>query len=211
LYDDHEAPWPYLISARVPGIASWQAKLSTAQQDVLVTALGRQVRYLHTLVPSREFADASWKGLDPVEAAKRSSLPLHLITQIDNYLARTDANDCVFTHGDRVANHIFVQDSQLSGIIDWGDAMVADRHYELVQVFLGTFDCDKRLLRMFLDASNWPIRENFAQQAMGQAIRRQAMGLAQHHTMNVFEPAAIRLPLEEIASLDELADELFEV
>ena len=40
---------------------------------------------------------------------------------------------------------------------------------------------------------------------------RQAIGLAQHHTMDVFEPIAALFPLPDIATLDELASELFSV
>ena len=59
----------------------------------------------------------------------------------------------------------------------------------------------------------------FAQRAMerltpeqrSQALHRQAIGLAQHHTMDVFEPIAVSLPLQDIGTLDELATELFAV
>jgi hygromycin-B 7''-O-kinase len=36
-------------------------------------------------------------------------------------------------------------------LIDFGDAMVGDLHYELAALHLDLFDCDKRLLRQFLD------------------------------------------------------------
>jgi aminoglycoside phosphotransferase (APT) family kinase protein len=142
-------------------------------------------------------------------AAERSSLPRHLIAQIDGYLARLEPFDEVFCHGDLVADHVFVDNGRLVGIIDWGDAMVTDRHYELIQPCRDMFDCDKALLRAFLKASDWPLAKNFPRQALGLALHRQAMGLAQHHTMDVFEPIAARFPLREIGTLDELADELF--
>ena len=107
--------------------------------------------------------------------------------------------------------HAFVENGRLTGIIDWGDAMVTDRHYELIQLHRDMFGCDKALLRVFLDASDWPVSKDFPRQALGLALHRQAIGLAQHHTMDVFEPVAELLPLRDIGTLEELAAELFTV
>lgn len=52
---------------------------------------------------------------------------------------------------------------------------------------------------------------DFAQRALGQALYRQAIGLMQHHSMDVFEPVAAILPLDDMATLDELATALFAV
>jgi hypothetical protein len=60
------------------------------------------------------------------------------------------------------------------------------------------FGCDKALLRVFLEACDWPV---------GKDSPRQAQGLAQHHTMDVFEPIAALLPLQDIGPCDELATE----
>ncbi|MCY3817900.1 MAG: hypothetical protein OXH52_00855 [Gammaproteobacteria bacterium] len=53
--------------------------------------------------------------------------------------------------------HVFVEEGRLAGIIDRGDALEADRHYELAQIQLNLFDGDKTLLRAFLDHSGWPV------------------------------------------------------
>lgn len=58
---------------------------------------------------------------------------------------------------------------------------------------------DKALLRVFLEACDWPVDRDFP---------HMAVGLAQHHTMDVFEPLAALLPLRDIATLDDLATEL---
>jgi len=70
---------------------------------------------------------------------------------------------------------------------------------------------DKALLRVFLEACKWPVDRDFPHKALGLALHRQAVGLAQHHTMDVFEPIAALLPLRDIATLDDLATELFGV
>lgn len=105
-----------------------------------------------------------------------------------------------------MAPHLIAQiDSYL------GDAMMTDRHYELIQIYRDMFRCDKTLLRVFLQASDWPVGKNFPHQALGLALHRQAVGLAQHHTIDVFEPIAALFPLQDIGTLDELATELFAV
>ena len=59
--------------------------------------------------------------------------------------------------------------------------------------------------------SGWPVSKNFPRQTLGLALHRQAIGLTQHHSMDVFEPIAAQLPLDDIATLDDLAIELFAV
>ena len=97
---------------------------------------------------------------------------------------------------------MFVKDGRLVGIIDWGDTVVTDRHYELAALHFDVFRCDKELLRRFLAAYDWPTGEDFP---------RQALGLALLHRFDVFEPMASRLSLQEISTLDDLATELFAV
>ncbi len=148
LSDDVDAPWPYLITTRMSGVASGRAELSAEQLVSIAAELGSQVRRVHALRPSGVATAADWPTLDVAAAAERSSLPDHLIAQIDDYLARLGPFDCVFVHGDLIANHVFVENGRLTGIIDWGDAMVTDRHYELIQLYRDMFGCDKSLLRV---------------------------------------------------------------
>jgi hygromycin-B 7''-O-kinase len=211
LYDDVDASWPYLVTTRMSGISWRNAQLSIEQKLSLAAELGRQVRRVHALRPVRIAAHAEWSATNVAAAAGRSSLPPHLIAQIEDYLARLAPFDEVFCHGDLVADHVFVENGHLVGIIDWGDAMVTDRHYELIQPYRDMFGCDKALLRVFLQASEWPLDKDFARQALGLALHRQAVGLAQHHTMDVFEPIAALFPLQDIRTLDELATVLFAV
>lgn len=53
--------------------------------------------------------------------------------------------------------------------------------------------------------------QGLPRQALSLALYRQAVGLAQHLTLDVFEPIAAMYPLQEIGTLDELATELFAV
>jgi len=211
LYDDADAPWPYLITTRMSGVAWEDAELSTEQRLSVAADLGRQVRRVHALRPSGVVTDEDWPALNVAAAAEQSSLSPHLIPQIDDYLARLGPFDRVLVHSDLVAAHAFVENGRITGIIDWGDATVTDRHYELIQPYRDMFDCDKALLRVFLEASDWPVGKDFPRQALGLALYRQALGLAQHLTIDVFEPIAGLLPLQDIGTLDDLATELFAV
>jgi hygromycin-B 7''-O-kinase len=87
--------------------------------------------------------------------------------------------------------------------------MVTDRHVELIQVYRDMFDCDKDLFRVFLDAGDWPVNADFPRLALGHALRRQALMRAQHDGGDAFEPIAAAFPLQDIATLDDLATALF--
>ncbi|WP_194236222.1 phosphotransferase [Streptomyces acidicola] len=212
LFDDPAEPWPYLITTRMPGASLESNGAVTPEQRLaLAEDLGRQVRKVHALDPQGIVSDLDLPVLDVTTACARSSLPVHLVAQVQDYLDGLGDFDRVVVHGDITARHSFIENGRFTGVIDWGDAMVTDRHYELCQIHRDVFRCDKTLLRAFLDASAWPVAKDFARQTMGHALHRQARGVAQHHTMDVFEPVAALLPLQDIATLDELAAELFEV
>ena len=211
LYDNVDAAWPYLVTTRMSGVSWRNAELSVEQKLSVVADLGGRMRRVHTLRAAGVATHADWSAVNVAAAPEHSSLPPHLIAQIDEYLARLAAFDRVFCHGDLVADHVLVENGRLAGIIDWGDAMVTDRHYELIQPYRDMFGCDKALLRVFLEASDWPVGKDFSRQALGLALHRQAVGLAQHHTMDVFEPIAALFPLQNIGTLDELATLLFAV
>jgi aminoglycoside phosphotransferase len=221
LYEDGEATWPYLITSKVRGIALWRAELSPEQERSVAAELGRQVRRLHGLPTDGVASDAEWPDLDVAAALARSSLPPHLIAQADAYLARhglpsspglaapPESPDRVVTNGDLVATHAYVEEGRLVGIIDWGDTVVTDRHYELIQIYRDLLHCDKALFRAFLDGYGWPGGEDFPHRAFGWALIRQTVGLAEHGSIDVFMPIAATYELLEIATLDELAATLF--
>lgn len=212
LFAESTEPWPYLVTTRMPG-SPWEETASSAEEKSAIAAnLGCQVRRISALAPTADIATPdTWHGPSLVEAAMQSVLPSRLIAQMDDYIAGADRDYRVFLHGDLMFRHVFVESGRLAGIIDWGDALVADRHYELAQIQLNLFDGDKTLLRTFLDHSNWPVERDFPRRALTEAFRRQAVGLAQHGTMDVFHKLPWLLPLEDIATLEELATAVFGV
>jgi aminoglycoside phosphotransferase (APT) family kinase protein len=204
LFDD---AWPYLVLARVAGAS----RTHVAPDAALAAAVGAQVRRLHALPPGGVAPHELATPGEVADGARRSSLPAHLAEQVPDLIARVEPDAPVLVHADLCSMHVFTDGARLTGIIDWGDATVADRHYELIQIHRDLFDCDRALLRAFLDASDWPVPADFAVRALAFALHRQADGLAQHRGMDVFEPVAAKLPLDDIATLDELAAALFGV
>jgi hygromycin-B 7''-O-kinase len=201
--------WPYLVTTRLPGAAAWPHLQPAEHWPTIARELGEQIRRLHTLPPSGVATDADWPGVDVVAAVTRSSLPAHLVAQVEDYVAALPPFDEVFVHLDLAGQHVFVDDGHVTGLIDWGDALVTDRHAELIQIYRDTLDCGPDLFRTFLEATDWPVGPDFPRLALGHALRRQGLMLAQHPSGDVFMQIAEKLPLEDIATLDELALELF--
>ncbi len=86
------------------------------------------------------------------------SLPLPL-EQIDGYLVELDTPPAVL-HADLHADHVFVNGEVLTGIIDWGDALVGDPYLELPALHLD-LATDVRLLDAFLDGYGWQVCDDF--------------------------------------------------
>ena len=196
---------------RVGGRPVWAAGLDRSRLESLAAELGAWLRRLHALAPAPGIpTDHAWSRLDVPAAAAHSSLPDHLVRQVAAFLAAHPLQGQVVVHGDVIENHVHVDDDgHIVGVIDWGDVAVTDPHYDLAQIHRDLFDCDVRLLRTLLDAASWPVVTDFAPRALAGALWRQAVGWDQHRSMDVFEPAARRLPLADMATLDELAVALY--
>jgi hypothetical protein len=69
--------------------------------------------------------------------------------------------------------------------------------------------CEPAPFRAFLAAAARPIEPDFPRLALGHALRRQAIGAAQHRDIDVFQPIAQRWNLADIPTLSELAEILF--
>jgi len=211
LFKDAKNPWPYIVSTKIPGQTWLESSLAWEDKSKIAAEIGIQLRHIHALPTDKRLKhDHAWPKLNLKDAALQTVLPKHLAEQVDTYIAKIDKFDRCFVNGDMVAMHIFVDNAHLSGIIDWGDATITDRHYELSKL-MNTFDWDKSLLKTVLEFSNWPMKKNFAKQSLGLAFYRQAVGLTQHHTFDVFYQLPDLIPLNDIATLDELADVLFAV
>ncbi len=204
---DGESGWPYLVLSRVDGVAWQDADLSVEAKLALAAELGQQVKRLHALPTTGLATESDWRVPPMGEAVALSTLPRHLLGGVDDFLAGLPPPEPVFVHGDLVGTHLRVADGRLTGIIDWGDAMVADRHLELAKLHVDTFHVDKTLLAAFLKAADWPVGEDFARRTLGQTLRRHALGLAQHLSFDVFH--TLSDTARRAATLDDLAEAMF--
>jgi hygromycin-B 7''-O-kinase len=205
LLDTGVAGWPYLLMSRMPGVRSDVAGLTDAEWLDLVRGVGEQVRRLHALPIPDGVPHIDARDLDVAAGVARSSLPPHLVAQAEAYVDRLPPVDPVVVHADLCAMHVFVADGWLTGIIDWGELSVADRHHELIQVYRDLCACETDRFQVFLAGADWPLTDDFPRRALGHAIVRQARG----RRIDVFLPIAERFPLDDIPTLDALAAELF--
>jgi aminoglycoside phosphotransferase len=194
-------PWPYLVMTRLPGTAWHEANLDEAERHPLAHQIGTSIRRLHDLPPpTGPFWDRDWLAEFQATCVERQRryghLPDHLIEQIDAYLL-PPLPDRRLTHADLHDHHILVDGLELLGILDWGDAVVADRHYELPALHLHTFNADRRLLASFLDGYGWPPTNDFA---------RRAMSMTLIYPFSVLDRVARRHNLAQIPTLEALAD-----
>ncbi len=212
LFSGTPDPWPYLISTTIPGKTWENSELSITEKHTVVAELGKQLKILHRLALHEHLpTDASWPQLDLQLAARQSSLPTHLIDHIPDFIQTLQPFDRVLTNADIVPMHVFVHNQHLSGIIDWGDAVVTDRHYDIGKLVLSHFPGDRELLHTLLQAAEWPITPHFATQSLGLSLYRQAVGLTQHRTFNIFYQLEHLFPFQAIRTLDEFAEHLFQL
>jgi len=211
LFNNTDDCWPYIISTKVRGDSWLNTNLSYDNKKNIAAEVGIELAKIHKLpIDNRLSHDAEWSKLDFKTAVEHSVLPKHLVAQVDDYIASLDDFDKCFVNGDIVPTHIFINNQHLSGIIDWGDATVTDRHYELGKL-MDSFDWDKGLLEIVLNESSWPVTNNFSKQTLGLALYRQAVGLTQHSTFDVFYKLPGLINLEKIDTLDLLSEALFKL
>jgi aminoglycoside phosphotransferase len=196
--------WPYLITTRLTGAAWADAALAPAGRAALAHQLGAVVLRLHDLPPpTGPIWERDWLAelrASCVERQRRwGTLPAQLIDRIDAYLLAPRPERRLL-HADLHDHHLFVDGGRLVGIVDWGDAVVADPYYELPALHLGTFGADGRLLAAFLDGYGWRLDPDFV---------RRAMSMTLLHEFDVLRDLPRRGQLgaiREIATIEELAD-----
>jgi hygromycin-B 7''-O-kinase len=167
LFDD-EPRWPYLITTRLPGVAIREVARGRFDYRAVAHTLGAATGRLHqlpapTAVAERDVLPVS--RADARERLRRFGLPDHLAEQVPDYLADALPPDTL-VHADITADHVFVSGGELVGVIDWGDAIVADPYYELVAVYFDAFDGERRLLTEFLDGYGWDRGDDFPRRAL---------------------------------------------
>ena len=200
---DAEPRWPYLVIERVRGQAVRDIPLTDAEGDDVAAELGAVVARLHQLAPPPEVS--ARELIDDLRVAaperlRRFGLPPHLVEQVPDFLADAQPREYL-VHADITADHVYVDEGKLTSLIDWGDALVADRSYELPAVYLDAFAGNQDRLRTFLRAADWPREE---------LPRRGLQGVLEFQ-FNAIGAIAERIDLSHIPTLSELAERLFDL
>jgi len=144
------------------------------------------------------------------------------IDQLDTYLPRNprtlfqrDDRPC-YLHGDLNEDHLLIVPEEASQdpatpawkplkVIDFGDALIGDRHYDFVAIHISLFRCNKELLRAFLDAYTetdgdktspilWPQKpDRFAYVCMNYTLlhRQDALRTALRHMPSLKETTSL--------------------
>src|SRR5215813_1761040 len=198
--------WPCiicsLVTGRLRGVAIREAGLDHAGSVSVAAQLGQAVGRLHQLpapgpVAGREVLREMRAGA--AERLRRFGLPGHLAEQVPGYLA--DALPATsLVHGDITADHVFVDRAELVGLIDWGDALIADPYYELVAVYFDAFGGQRPLLTEFLRGYGWDRADDFGRRALQGVLEFQFDALSRISEM---------ADLTEVKDLGQLAERLF--
>lgn len=193
--------WPYLITERLR-TAPLRDAPNSSSLPVAAEELGRAMRQLHALpapptVVSRDLVP----GLraEAPSRLRRFGLPDHLVEQVADFLAGAPT-ERVLVHADLTADHLFIGASGLAGIIDWGDAIVADPWYELVAVRFDALQGEPDLFHAVLESYGWPDTDDFSIRALQGVLEFQFDAISTIATM---------IDLEKAVTLQELAERLF--
>jgi hygromycin-B 7''-O-kinase len=210
LFPADEQPVPYLLLSRIPGRDWHEADPGFAHRRQVAADLGAQLRLIHALPHEELPTIETWMYRSVSQGARSGLFPQHLVDQIDGWIETVPTASPAFVHSDIFVRHPFVEGGRLSGIIDWGDAMAADPHVELGKLHLDVFAGDKRLLRVFLDAYEWPVDAQFSRRALAMALRRHTQIHGQHgEGGDMFYRLPNLLEGIQVETLDQLAGVLF--
>lgn len=187
-----EMAWPYLILSFISGAAIRDVRSAIPHTNLMSIAhdLGRRVSVLHNiprpvLAPLAPFL-GHWSNTTARLAATcdilscKAVLPSALIEQIPDYVTPTLANptDLVLVNGDLTEDHLLLQEHsgqwELSGLIDFADALIAPRDYEWVALWFGALDREPACLRAFMAGYDADI-------ILDAAFRHRAMGFTFLH------------------------------
>lgn len=165
-------PWPYLIFDCIQGrsIGEVYDQVPLAQKLHLARWLGACVRRLHNLpLPENVHFPPNWDSYRDFLARQRAAclekhqvwktLPAHLTAELPGYLSALEdlipAGEAPhLIHADLTRDHILGRWEgecwQPLCIIDFGDARVGSRYYELAALHLDLFGGDPHLLRAWV-------------------------------------------------------------
>lgn len=185
--------WPYLVLNFKPGEPIREVRERLSRDDLLQVSaqLGDIVRELHRTPVAQfktpEVARTEWRQF--IEERRSAActaahwtgvLPDVVVEEIPGFLASVlpedDTTSLVLLNGDLTEDHVLLrrQNGQwrVSGLIDFGDALVGRREYEWVALWFGALDRDYDGLAVFIERydSGVQLDDGFFRRAMAFAL-----------------------------------------
>ncbi|HOU11984.1 MAG TPA: aminoglycoside phosphotransferase family protein [Anaerolineae bacterium] len=165
--------WPYIIIDFKPGAPIREVRAHIPRRNLLWIAadMGEIVRHLHHVpvaqLTSLDHTQAGWRefvrrrAVETADAGQWADiLPPSVVAEIPGFLASAlDGDDnvpLVLMNGDLTEDHILLrQDNgkwRISGLIDFGDALVGQREYEWIALWFSGLNRDYECLTAFMDS-----------------------------------------------------------
>lgn len=183
---DDDWRWPFLVTERLPGktLDSLWPDLPHEQRMGFAFQLGDLMRKLHKVVPNSDLSttyQAAWpKGFSDflirqhqLVSAKSELATMPLYDEILRLAPGSLPQGWpAIVHGDVDGTHLLVNNGQITGIIDFGDAKIGDPLYDFVTIQVDLFGQDPRLFSEFLRGYGINPRDetNFHQRLTAYAI-----------------------------------------
>lgn len=169
-YEGKIAGWPYIIATQLKGtlLENLWNTLSHSNKLVIIKELGSLIREVHSLsINGLDSIDCHWVTFiknqikDCVENHKTKRLPNSLLGQIPSYIegikrSLLKIEKPVLLTGEYTPMNLLVTNAEgtwhISGLIDFGDAMLGHYQYDLLGPGAFLIQGDKELLKTFLSA-----------------------------------------------------------
>lgn len=186
--------WKYMVMEGLPGerIGDVWTHIPRDNQLQIGEHLGQIVKQLHDVavdgIRSMDTRKVGWSQFVQTQMAccvehhrANNSLPEHLLAQILDYLEnasplfRDDFSPCI-VNSDITKDHVLLSQVgsrwKITGLIDFGDVEIGYRDYEFVALYLDALDCDTEVMRIFLQAYDYPngVDPRFNQRLMAYSI-----------------------------------------
>ncbi len=177
---EDQMQWPYIIIEFLPGIPIREARahIPHRQQVRIAADLGDIIRHLHQLpiapFTSLDHTPAGWQTFVQHRMAEAASpaqwegiLPATVVAEIPGFLAsvlnrKADDIPLVLMNGDLTEDHILLQPNNgkwhISGLIDFGDALVGQKEYEWIALWFSGLNRDYECLTAFMNSYDSRIR-----------------------------------------------------
>lgn len=214
--------WGYLFITHIEGIAFDKVSLAPEERIRIATGVGAAMASLHALpIDGFDRGDSRWSDFlehrlaSVANRTRESGADETWTRMVEEFVRsqqdalRTD-NSRVLTHADLYFDHLLLtRDSgrwEIAGIIDFADALVATREYELVDPILWLFRGERDPLVAMLDAfgmSRASMDADFARRMLAWFVVHRF-----HRFANAFKK---ELADASIGSMDDLAMRIFPI